>query len=307
MDAQKTTNNFFEFIQIFIGIVLTSLGLKAFLLPNGFLDGGVTGIALLVRTQVEINLSYLLVVFSIPFLILGYYTVSKRIVLKSMVSILGVALFIHFENFQTITDDKLLISIFGGLLVGSGIGIAIRNGSVLDGSEILGIYLNDKFGVSIGKVIMFFNIILFGITAFVETTEIALYSILTYIVAAKVTDTVVEGFEDFIGITIVSKKNDLIKIAIIEELGAGLTVYKGRSGFGSQGIAEDFDIIHTIINRIDIKKMYRLVHEIDRNAFIVEFDVNSVKGGVLRHYLNKKKNKKFLKLKESVLNNKKEL
>ena len=307
MDAQKTTNNFFEFIQIFIGIVLTSLGLKAFLLPNGFLDGGVTGIALLVRTQVEINLSYLLVVFSIPFLILGYYTVSKRIVLKSMVSILGVALFIHFENFQTITDDKLLISIFGGLLVGSGIGIAIRNGSVLDGSEILGIYLNDKFGVSIGKVIMFFNIILFGITAFVETTEIALYSILTYIVAAKVTDTVVEGFEDFIGITIVSKKNDLIKIAIIEELGAGLTVYKGRSGFGSQGIAEDFDIIHTIINRIDIKKMYRLVHEIDRNAFIVEFDVNSVKGGVLRHYLNKKKNKKFLKLKESVLNNKKDL
>ena len=307
MDAQKTTNNFFEFIQIFIGIVLTSLGLKAFLLPNGFLDGGVTGIALLVRTQVEINLSYLLVVFSIPFLILGYYTVSKRIVLKSMVSILGVALFIHFENFQTITDDKLLISIFGGLLVGSGIGIAIRNGSVLDGSEILGIYLNDKFGVSIGKVIMFFNIILFGITAFVETTEIALYSILTYIVAAKVTDTVVEGFEDFIGITIVSKKNDLIKIAIIEELGAGLTVYKGRSGFGSQGIAEDFDIIHTIINRIDIKKMYRIVHEIDRNAFIVEFDVNSVKGGVLRHYLNKKKNKKFLKLKESVLNNKKEL
>ena len=307
MDAQKTTNNFFEFIQIFIGIVLTSLGLKAFLLPNGFLDGGVTGIALLVRTQVEINLSYLLVVFSIPFLILGYYTVSKRIVLKSMISILGVALFIHFENFQTITDDKLLISIFGGLLVGSGIGIAIRNGSVLDGSEILGIYLNDKFGVSIGKVIMFFNIILFGITAFVETTEIALYSILTYIVAAKVTDTVVEGFEDFIGITIVSKKNDLIKIAIIEELGAGLTVYKGRSGFGSQGIAEDFDIIHTIINRIDIKKMYRLVHEIDRNAFIVEFDVNSVKGGVLRHYLNKKKNKKFLKLKESVLNNKKDL
>lgn len=307
MDTQKTTSNVSEFIQIFVGILLTSLGLKAFLLPNGFLDGGVTGIALLVRTQVEINLSYLLIIFSIPFLILGYFTVSKRIVLKSVISILGVALFIHFENFQTITEDKLLISIFGGLLVGSGIGIAIRNGSVLDGSEILGIYLNDKFGISIGKIIMFFNIILFGITAFVETTEIALYSILTYIVAAKVTDTVVEGFEDFIGITIVSKKNDLIKIAIIEELGAGLTVYKGRSGFGSQGIAEDFDIIHTIINRIDIKKMYRLVQEIDKNAFIVEFDVNSVKGGVLRHYLNKKKNEKFLKLKESVLITKKKL
>ncbi len=301
MDAHKTTDYFFEYFQIFIGIVLTSLGLKAFLLPNGFLDGGVTGIALLVRTQVDINMSYLLVIFSIPFLILGFFTVSKRIVIKSIISILGVALFIHFENFQTITEDKLLISIFGGLLVGSGIGITIRNGSVLDGSEILGIFLNDKFGISIGKIVLFFNIILFTVTAFVETIEIALYSILTYIIAAKVTDTVIEGFEDFIGVTIVSKKYDLIKIAILEEIGVGLTVYKGSSGFGSNGVAEDFDIIHTIINRIDIKKMHRIIDLIDPNAFTIEFDVNNVKGGVLRHYLNKKKNNKFLKLKNSVI------
>ncbi|WP_397446841.1 YitT family protein [Polaribacter sp. R77954] len=300
MNHKKTSNYFSEYFQIFTGIVLTSLGLKAFLLPNGFLDGGVTGIALLVRTQVDINMSYLLVVFSIPFLILGYFTVSKRIVIKSIISILGVALFIHFENFQTITNDKLLISIFGGLLVGSGIGIAIRNGSVLDGSEILGIFLNDKFGISIGKIVMFFNIILFTVTAFVETIEIALYSILTYIIAAKVTDTVIEGFEDFIGVTIVSKKNDLIKIAILEELGVGLTIYKGSSGFGSQGVSEEFDIIHTIINRIDIKKMHRIIDDIDAEAFTIEFDVNNVKGGVLRHYLDKKKNTKFLKLKESV-------
>lgn len=300
MKKTKKSNYFSEYFQISIGIILTSLGLKAFLLPNGFLDGGVTGIALLVRTQVDINMSYLLVLFSIPFLILGYFTVSKRIVLKSIISILGLAIFIHFENFQTITNDKLLISIFGGLLVGSGIGIAIRNGSVLDGSEILGIYLNDKFSISIGKIVLFFNIILFSITAFVVSVEVALYSILTYIIAAKVTDTVIEGFEDFIGITIVSKKYDLIKIAILEELGTGLTVYKGASGFGSKGKAEDFDIIHSIINRIDIKKMYRIIHEIDPNAFIVEFDVNSIKGGVLRHYINKKKNKKLRKLKAKV-------
>jgi uncharacterized membrane-anchored protein YitT (DUF2179 family) len=303
MNHSKASNYFSEYFQIFIGIVLTSLGLKAFLLPNGFLDGGVTGIALLVRTQVDINMSFLLLIFSIPFLILGYFTVSKRIVVKSIISILGLALFIHFENFQTITNDKLLISIFGGLLVGSGIGIAIRNGSVLDGSEILGIFLNDKFGLSIGKIVMFFNIILFTITAFVETIEIALYSILTYIIAAKVTDTVIEGFEDFIGVTIVSKKNDLIKIAILEELGVGLTIYKGSSGFGSKGSSEEFDIIHTIINRIDIKKMHRIIDGIDSEAFTIEFDVNNVKGGVLRHYLDKKKNSKFLKLKESVNKN----
>lgn len=293
MNKKKSINYFYEYFQIFLGVVLTSLGLKAFLLPNGFLDGGVTGIALLVRTQVDINMSYLLVLFSIPFLILGYFTVAKRIVVKSIISILGVALFIHFENFQTITNDKLLISIFGGLLVGSGIGIAIRNGSVLDGSEILGIYLNDKFGISIGKIVLFFNIVLFTATAFVETIEIALYSILTYIIAAKVTDTVIEGFEDFIGITIISKQNALIKKAILEELGVGLTLYKGSSGFGNNGISEDFDIIHSIINRIDIKKMYRVVENIDTEAFIIEFDVNTVKGGVLRHYIDKRKNRKL--------------
>jgi uncharacterized membrane-anchored protein YitT (DUF2179 family) len=287
----KAYNIISEYGQIAFGIVLASIGLKAFLLPNGFLDGGVTGIALLVRTFVDINLSYLLIIFSIPFLILGYFTVSKRIVIKSIVSILGLALFIHHENFATITDDKLLISIFGGLFLGAGIGIAIRNGSVLDGSEILGIYLNDKYGFSIGQVILFLNIILFSITAYLISVEVALYSILTYIVTAKVTDLTIEGFEDFIGVTIVSKEYVAIKIAIMKELGAGLTTYKGSKGFGSQGTQENFDIIHTVINRIDIKKMHRLIDEIDDQAFIIEFDVNNVKGGVLRHYLDKKKNK----------------
>ncbi|SDS00867.1 Uncharacterized membrane-anchored protein YitT, contains DUF161 and DUF2179 domains [Formosa sp. Hel1_31_208] len=282
-----------EYFQIAIGIVSASIGLKAFLLPNGFMDGGVTGIALLVNRFVDLNISYLLVAFSIPFLVLGYFTVSKRIILKSIVSIIGLALFIHFENFDTITDDKFLISIFGGLFLGAGIGIAIRNGSVLDGSEILGVFINDRFGISIGKVILVFNVILFAVVAITISTEIAMYSILTYIVTAKVTDLIIEGFEDFIGVTIVSKEYDAIKIAIIKELGAGMTVYKGGRGFGSTGEIENFDIIHTIINRIDIKKIYRIISKIDDEAFIVEFDVNSVKGGVLRRYLSKKKDKKL--------------
>ena len=280
-----------EYGQILFGIILASIGLKAFLLPNGFLDGGVTGIALLVRTLVDINISYLLILFSIPFLILGYFTVSKRIVIKSIVSIIGLAMFIYFENFETITDDKLLISIFGGLFLGAGIGIAIRNGSVLDGSEILGVYLNDKFGISIGQIILVFNIVLFSITAWVISTEVALYSILTYIVTAKVTDLTIEGFEDFIGVTIVSKKYELIEEAIMKELGVGMTLYKGTRGVGNSGKQVDFDIIHSIINRIDMKKMHRIVDKIDSEAFIVEFDVNNVKGGVLRHYIDKKKNK----------------
>ena len=297
MKHSKTYNLISEYGQIALGVICASIGLKAFLLPNGFLDGGVTGIAILIKTQFDIKVSYLLILFSIPFLILGYYTVSKRIVIKSVVSIMALALFIHFENFDTITDDKLLISIFGGLFVGLGIGIAIRNGSVLDGSEILGVYLNDRFGVSIGQVILIFNVVLFIITAWVISTEVALYSILTYIVTAKVTDLTIEGFEDFIGVTIVSKEYPKIKVAIMEQLGAGLTSYKGSKGYGSKGIQEDFDIIHTIINRIDLKKMHRIVDQIDDTAFIIEFDVNNVKGGVLRHYLDKKKSKKLAETK----------
>lgn len=293
LKSSRTLKLLSEYGQLAFGIVLASIGLKAFLLPNGFLDGGVTGIALLVRTQVDINISFLLVLFSIPFLILGYFTVSKRIVIKSIISILGLAFFIYYENFDTITDDKLLISIFGGLFLGAGIGISIRNGSVLDGSEILGVYLNDKFGISIGQIILVFNVVLFSITAMILSVEVALYSILTYIVTAKVTDLIIEGFEDFIGVTIVSKKFEKVEDAITKELGTGMTLYKGTRGIGGSGKTEDIDIIHIIINRIDIKKMYRIVNKVDPKAFIVEFDVNTVKGGVLRHYLDKKKNRRI--------------
>jgi uncharacterized membrane-anchored protein YitT (DUF2179 family) len=280
---------FWEYVQIFIGIILASIGLKAFLLPNGFLDGGVTGIAILLKTQFDINISVLLVVISIPFFIIGYFTVSKRILVKSIISIVTLAIFIQLENFSTVTDDKLLISIFGGLFVGSGIGIAIRNGSVLDGSEILGVFMNDRFGISIGKIILLFNVILFSITALVISLEVALYSILTYIVTAKVTDLIIEGFEDFIGVMIVSKNYKDIKLAIVEQLGAGLTTYQGGKGYGSKGEINNIEIIHTVINRIDIKKLYRITDRIDSDAFIVEFDVNNIKGGVLRKYLDRKK------------------
>ncbi len=292
--TRKTIIKFiWEYVQIFIGIILASIGLKAFLLPNGFLDGGVTGIAILFQNQFDINISFLLVLCSVPFFIIGYFTVSKRILVKSVISIITLAVFIQLENFNDVTDDKLLIAIFGGLFMGTGIGIAIRNGSVLDGSEILGIFLNDRFGISIGRVNLVFNVILFGITALLISLEVALYSILTYVVTAKVTDLVIEGFEDFIGVMIVSKKYMEIKQAIMEQLGAGLTTYQGGKGYGSNGEVKDFEIIHTVINRIDIKKLYRITDRIDSDAFIVEFDVNNIKGGVLRKLLDRKKSKEL--------------
>ena len=207
---KKITGLFSEFFQIGLAVILASIGLKAFLLPNGFLDGGVTGIAILLSRFTAIEISYILPIVTAPFFLIGWFVVSKRILIKSVIAVLALALVIHFENFGSVTDDKLLIAIFGGIFLGAGIGLAIKNGSVLDGSEILGIFLNDRFGLSIGTIILFFNIILFGITALVISVEVALYSILTFVVTGKVIDFVFQGFEDYVGLWVVTQKSEII-------------------------------------------------------------------------------------------------
>lgn len=282
-----------EIFQISIGILFASIGLKMFLLPNGFLDGGVTGIAILLSELFDFNISYILLLVSIPFLILAWFNLSKRIFIKSVISIISLAIIIHFENFESITDDKLLIAIFGGLFLGAGIGLTIRNGAVLDGSEILGIFINDRLGISIGKIVLFFNAILFAVTALLLSIEIAMYSILTFIVTAKVIDLMIEGFEDHVGLMIVSEKINEINIELIKVIGTGTTLYKGSGGFGKRGAQSTKDIIHTVINRIDIRRTYNLIDSIDKNAFIIEFDVNNIKGGIYTKYISKEGLKKL--------------
>ena len=227
-----TTAFLVDLLWISLAVALASVGLKAFLLPNGFLDGGVTGIALLLENSLDVPLSIGLIGMSVPFLVLAYFTVSRRVTWKSVFGILSLAAVLEFETFPTLTEDKLLIAIFGGIFLGAGIGTAIRSGAVLDGSEILGIFVNHRFGVSIGKVILVFNVVLFTVAAVILTVEIALYSVLTYLVTAKVTDTIIKGFEDFIGVTIVSARNEAIKEVLLRELGAGLASTAGRAATG---------------------------------------------------------------------------
>jgi uncharacterized membrane-anchored protein YitT (DUF2179 family) len=259
-------------------------------LPNGFLDGGATGIAILISQLFGLNISIVLLVVSIPFLLIAWKTLTREIVLKSLLSIIILAIFIHVENFNSITDDKLLIAIFGGLFLGSGIGISIRNGAVLDGSEILGIYINNRFGVSIGKVIILFNVLLFSVTAVLVSIEVSMYSILTFLVTAKVIDLMIEGFEDYVGLMIVSEKSKEIEFRLIHEGGVGITIYSGERGYGRRGLKDQKEIIHTVINRIDINRTYHLIEQLDEKAFILEFDVNNVKGGILKKYLSKQNN-----------------
>jgi len=282
-----------EIFQIAIGIFLASIGLKMFLLPNGFLDGGATGIAILLSELFDIDISFILLLVSIPFLILAWFSLSRRIFTKSLISIILLAVIIHFENFASITEDKLLIAIFGGLFLGAGIGLTIRNGAVLDGSEILGIFLNDRLGISIGRVILFFNVILFGATALLLSLEIAMYSILTFIVTAKVIDLMIEGFEDYVGLMIISENTNSINEGLIRIVGTGTTLYQGAGGFGKRGTQPKNDIIHTVINRVDIRRTYNLIDAIDKKAFIIEFDVNHIKGGIYTKVLSREGLKKL--------------
>lgn len=288
-----------EGFQIGLGILLASIGLKAFLLPNSFLDGGVTGIAILLSELFDWNISLLLLLVSLPFMGLAWYTLSRQIFVKSALSITALAIFIHFENFSAVTDDKLLIAIFGGLFLGAGIGLTIKNGAVLDGSEILGIFVNNRFGISIGKVILLFNVILFAITALLISIEVAMYSILTFLVTAKIIDLMIEGFEDYVGLMIVSEKAHDIEQGLIHQVGVGITMYKGSRGYGHRGVQDNKDIIHTVINRIDIRRTYNLIDSIDKNTFVIEFDVNNIKGGILKKYLTKETVKKTIAKKQT--------
>ena len=274
-----------EFLLMSLAVVLASIGLKAFLLPNGFLDGGVTGIAILLKTFIDIEISYILPLITLPFLILGWRTISRRMAIKSAIAVVALALVIHFENFSPVTEDKLLIAIFGGIFLGAGIGLAIKNGVVLDGAEILGIYLNEKIGYSIGTIILVFNTLLFGVTAIVLSVEVALYSILTFIVTGKVIDFVFQGFEDYVGLWVMSDHSASIKEKLMTDLGTGLTIYNGTSGYGTNGLHENTEIIQVILNRIDTKKAYRVIESTDEDAFIVEFEVNQIKGGVMRNLI----------------------
>ncbi len=290
MNKKKIKDTLIESLQIGFSIFLSSIGLKAFLLPNGFLDGGVTGIAILVSELLSINISIILPLVSIPFFIIGYFTITKRILLKSILSIICLSLVIYFENFESITEDKLIIATFGGVFLGSGIGLAIRNGAVLDGSELLGLYFNERYGISIGTIILLFNIVLFGITAIVLTPEIAMYSILTYFVTSKAIDFTIQGFENYVGLMIVSKKSIEIQEAFLHEIGQGITVYQGVKGYGKTGITETKEIIHLVVNRIDVRRINRMINEIDQEAFIIEFDVNDIKGGEIRRFMSKNNN-----------------
>ncbi|HAX94748.1 MAG TPA: hypothetical protein DCY25_12590 [Bacteroidales bacterium] len=271
---------------ILSGIFSASFGLKGFLIPNEFIDGGVTGISLLLSFTTEIPLSFLLLFINLPFIILGYNQISRTFAIRAFAAIAGLAVVIAIVPFPVITHDKLLIAIFGGIFLGAGVGLSMRGGGVLDGTEILALYIWRKREISVGDVVLAFNILIFACAAFILGIEPALYSILTYLSASKTIDYLIEGFEEYTGVTIISEKSSKVKRILMTRFGRGITIYKGKKsmiGKGAEvdGIA-DTDIIFTIVTKLEISKIKKLVSEVDENAFIYCTPVSHTKGGVLK-------------------------
>ncbi|MDO7171835.1 YitT family protein [Mariniflexile sp. AS56] len=271
-----------EYIFIIIGVFSAGFGLKGFLLPNHFIDGGATGISLLLQNVTSLDLSYFLILVNLPFLILASKTFSVKFALRSMAAIALLAFVVHFVEYPTVTEDKLLISVFGGFFLGLGIGMSMRGGSVIDGTEVLAIFLSRKLSLTIGDVLLLINILIFSVGAYILSIETALYAILTYLAAAKTVDFVVDGVEEYVGVTIISNKHEDLRVMITEKLRRACTIYAGKGGFGKSGDSYDKDILYTVVTRLELAKLQTEIDKIDRNAFIIMGIVKDLKGGMIK-------------------------
>jgi uncharacterized membrane-anchored protein YitT (DUF2179 family) len=253
-----------SFVLIGIGIASAAFGLESFLVPNGYIDGGVTGISLLVKYVFkQFPLSILLVLFNLPFIILGFKQISKEFALKSILAITGLALTIQFIHFPILTEDSLLIASFGGLFLGVGIGFAMRGGGVIDGTEVLAIYLSRNSRLSIGDIILIFNIVIFLAGAYLISVEVALYAILTYFIASKAVNYIIEGIEEYTGVTIISEQSEEIREMLVHDLGHGVTLYPAKKGFTKRGeeATHSIDVVYTVVTRLEISKLEdRVLH-----------------------------------------------
>jgi uncharacterized membrane-anchored protein YitT (DUF2179 family) len=264
------------------GIFSAAFGLKGFLLTNRFIDGGATGISLLLSALTEIPLYILLICINLPFVILGYKIINRQFAFKTAFAISGLALCVATVDFPDVTSDNLLVAVFGGFFLGAGIGLSVRGGAVIDGTEVLAVYLSRKFGTTIGDIIIAINIIIFSAAAYFLSIEIALYSMLTYLAASKTIDFIIEGIEEYIGVTIISSHSEEIRLMIINQLGRGVTVYNGKRGFGKKGEAKEIDIIYTVITRLELNKLNTEIEKIEPNAFVVMSSVKDTKGGMIK-------------------------
>ncbi len=265
------------------GVGAAALGLKGFLLPNHFIDGGVSGVALLAKQFTSLSLSWLILLFNIPFVVLGYYQLGQKFALKTLLTILALAVALLVVSFPPLTHDKLLIAVFGGFFMGAGSGLAMRGGGVLDGTEILALYLTRKLPASVGDVVLLINVVIFSVAAWLLSVETALYSVLAYLSAAKTVDFILVGIEEYTGLTIISFHSPEIRQLITEKLHRGATVYEVTQGYGSHGAQRlKMEAVFTVVTRLEVVTLTDEIHKIDPQAFIVMQSISDMKGGLIK-------------------------
>ena len=269
-------------VLVILGIFSAAFGFKGFLLSNHFIDGGATGISLLISALTHIPLYLLILVVNIPFIFLAYKVIGKSFALKTALAISGLALVVGTVTFPDVTKDNLLVALFGGAFLGAGIGLSVRGGAVIDGTEVLAIYLSRKLGTTMGDIIILINVIIFSTAAYFLSVEIALYSMIAYMAASKTLDFVIEGIEEYTGVTIVSSKNIEIREMISDKMRRGVTVYSGRSGFGKTGATKNTDIVYSVVTRLELSKLKTEIEKIDPNAFVVMSSVKDTRGGMIK-------------------------
>lgn len=273
-----------NFISIILGILSAAIGLKGFLLSSKFIDGGVTGISMLIAETTGLPISILIFVINAPFLYLGYRRLGLLFAVKSALAIGGLSLCLAFVHFPDVTPDKLLTAVFGGFFIGVGSGLAMRAGAVLDGTEIAAVLVSKQTQLlRVSDVVLLLNVVIFSTAALFLGVESALYSILTYVAASKMIDYILNGVEQYTGITVVSTKSDVIRRVITQRLGRGVTIYQGKSGYGKDGqINDPRDIIFTVATRLEIPSIKQAILKVDPSAFIVQQSIDDTTGGLLK-------------------------
>ncbi len=273
-----------DVIYLILSVISASFALKSFLVPNHFLDGGITGISLLLFEVYDWNLGLVLIILNIPFVLLAFFKVNRKFGIRSSLTIVLIAIMLYFVPFPELTHDKLLIAVFGGFFIGIGIGLAMRGGGTFDGMEVIAQLTMKKSGFSITEIILGLNMIIFILAAIFLKVDTALYAILTYIIAGQTTKYVIEGIEAYTGVTIISANSEEIKRVLVLTLSKGITVYKGERGFMKESfeVSNEVDIIFTIVTRLEVRRLRNIVHSIDPKAFIFTQTVREPQGGIVK-------------------------
>lgn len=282
--AERSLKNFFtDSFLITMGVLSAGFGLRGFLLPNNFIDGGAVGISLLITETTGFYLPLILILVNAPFILSGLRIIGVEFAIKTAMAIGLLALAVAVIPYPEMTQDKLLVAGFGGFFLGAGIGLSVRGGCVIDGTEVLAIFMSRKTGLTIGDVILIINLIIFSFAAYFLSVETAMYAVLTYLAASKTVDFVIEGIEEYTGVTIISNKQEAIKDLISDELGRGFTVYKGERGYGKRGKTRiQTDIIYTVVTRLEVSKLKAEIEKVDPEAFIIMHSIKDTKGGMIK-------------------------